>query len=465
MEERDHYGDADHRYSMDIQCRICAAMVRDPSNFVLYQDIIKPEYFEHETMADIVTMVFAFYERYDRLPLGDELTQGMIDLLSGDGRKPVDVYLKVLEQVLTMEEGFDFARDKAIEFAKHQAMKNFLFDSVELIKKRKYTRIDELCREALSVGEVSADLGVDVLATLEERLAKRSMQGDRRALAITTGLAKLDNALRGGISKDELGIIMAYTKIGKSIISVNFSMGALTDGKNVLHIIMEGSEDAIQASYDACISNVPWDDLDSRKDDVREAWNRFNAIKRGNGRLMVKHYPTEVCSAKTVESYLQQLRLTSNFIPDLIILDYLTLMIPSDPALARELRISSFPRYIGAIVAEVLSLTQRYGYATWLLHQSYKIDEGQWDMKDDSNTKKKGKGRRLLRMSHSSDSSEPMKHAHIVLTLNQDDDEYEEGVMRIHVAGGRNIPSRSTLTFGIYKDRAKIYDPETEVPV
>jgi len=466
--EQDHYGDADHRYSADIQARICAAMIHDTCNFIQYQDVIRPEYFENDALADITRIVLAFYAKYSRLPKGDELGQGVIDLLYTDQRKPEGPYLEALEQVMTLGsdgELFDFARDKAIEFAKHQAMKNFIYESVELLKKRKYGKIDEKCRAALSVGEATADLGTDIIEDRFKRWELRENEGDRRALAIHTGLERLDQALYGGISRSEMGIIMAYTKVGKTTVSVNFAVSAAEQGKNVAHIIMEDTLNSVSASYDSCISGVPWDELKDRKSEVDAQWELWLA-KHTHGRLKAQHYPAEVCSARTIEAYLQQLRLTSNFIPDLVIIDYLTLMVPSDLSIARELKISSFPRYLGAISKEILSLTQRYGYATWLLHQSRSIDESQWENPADVATDKRRRqppGKRLLRMSHSSDSSEPMKDAHIVLTLNQDDDEYENGVIRIHVAGGRRMPSKRTLTFGVKRDRAQLYDPEKEV--
>lgn len=461
MNKPPNYGDQDHHYSLDTQLRICAAMVQDHTNFMLYRDVIQPEYFEHAVMADIIRMVVGFHEKYDRLPTGDELGQQMIDLLADDGRKPVDQYVEMLERVIMLEGAFDFARDKAIDFAKHQAMANAILSGVELLKKRKYERIEESIRDALKVGDVLMDLGVDHFADLDARLKRRREGADRLSLAIPTGLAEVDCYLGGGIAPTEMGIIMAYTKVGKTITSINIGEGALTAGHNVAHIVMEGGQDTIQAGYDSKIAGVPKRQLKEYEAEVKEAYTRFFANSR-HGRLFIKHFTTNTCSARTIETYLHQLRLLDNFIPGLLIIDYLGLMVMGDRAAGSKLMGHMYHKYVGEMAKEVMELGQRYGYASWLIHQSTRQQEG---VVNDEGERKGRQQKKTLRMSDSSASLEPMQHATLVITLNQTDAEAEAGRIRIYLAGTREGGMGKTCEFGIDKEKTRIYELDKEVPV
>ena len=231
---------------------------------------------------------------------------------------------------------------------------------------------------------------------------------------------------------------------------VCFAVGALENYKNVLHVAMEGDQDRTQVLYDASISGVPKEQLRDREEDVRKAVDTFTNKSSQIGKLVVKHYPAQGCSAMTIDALMQTLSFTSGFKPDLLIVDYLGLMRSSDKNLKVEL--SSGGRYhlLGSITKELLALAQEHKVAIWLLHQTTRgsKSKGQVDLDD------------------SADSIEPMRDADLILTLNQTKDEADPDnnpqKMRIFIAGGREMKDRAEIDVLIDKSMCQIRDPELE---
>lgn len=436
-------------YEASIQHRICAAIIFDAGNFILYRDIVKSEYFENPALAAITQMVFDFYGKYERLPQADELLSLLDEHLNQNSRLPAAEYFKVFEQVIEIgvEASYDYARDKAIEFAKHEAMRTAIQESVGLMDRRNYqgikTKVDDACR----VGEHSMDLGVSYFERTDERLKEREEGINRWEMAIRPRriFTRLTSAMNGGICLRELGVIMASMKRGKTATGVNFALGALEQNKNVAYLIMEGAEEGLELAFDACISGVPMDrDIKNYRAEIRGAVSAFLDSQR-TGKLKIRRFPALTANAWSMESYLEQLRVMEGIKPDVLIIDYLGLMTCSDPKQFADDKYNQF----GQIVKELMSLAQRRDYAIWLLHQS-----GRTAFK-----------KRTVDMDDSGDSVIPMQHADMIITLNQTAEEEKKvpKEFRIFIAGHRHGPSRGTVTFSFDPECARLMEIEKAV--
>ena len=239
---------------------------------------------------------------------------------------------------------------------------------------------------------------------------------------------------------------MGPPKRGKSITAVNVSVGALLDGYSVAHYIMEGGEEArIEQMYDAKISGVSKDNLKKDEEIVRRKINQFFS-SGATGRLLIKFYPSQTITAKTIEAHLKKAYLLDKFKPKLILIDYLGLMRPADYRMVKDGdRYSIF----GQIAKELLGLAQKGPYAVWLLHHSTR------------GSLKKG----LIGMDDSADSMEPMRDADFILSLNQSEEEkeHEPELIRIYAAGGREAADNWVETFEIDKSKCQIRNLSVEV--
>lgn len=433
-------------FSDAVQKKIVAMLLFEHKAFIINREVIRPDYFKSPILAEVVKIITRFFDRYTRVPNQDELLE-MMDVHLKDNKKlPWDEYLTVVEEVLKLGVGgdFEFVKDKAVEFAKNQAMEKALQGALPLRKQGKWLQILNNIRDATLVGEVSKDMGVDYFDNLENRLLKRKQGNTRAKTAVKTFLPELDARLGGGLGRQELGIIMSPMKRGKTITAGNFGKGALIDSNNVAYFGGEGNEDKTQLMFDAMISGIKKEEVPDNEDWVREKVNEFFASPLA-GKLRIKHYPAGQFSAWTIEAFLQKMRVLEGFEPDLLIVDYLGLMRVADKSGRYEDRYER----LSEITKELLSLAQRYNYAIWLLHQSTR-----------ASYKKK-----VVDLDDSADSLEPMRHADAIISLNQTDDERKARPeqFRIFVAGGREMESRTSVIFNIDKSRCQIRQADTYV--
>ena len=99
---------------------------------------------------------------------------------------------------------------------------------------------------------------------------------------------------------------------------------ALTQGRNVLYITMEMSEERIAERIDANLLDVPIDQLENLSKDMLT--NKVSTIaSRTNGKLIIKEYPTGQAHANHFRALLNELKLKKNFLPEIIFIDYLNI--------------------------------------------------------------------------------------------------------------------------------------------
>ena len=435
------------------QLKIVSLLIFDIETFLVSREMIKPEFFDNIIVTAMVKTIYKFFDSYNRPPTPEEFLNEFISV--AESKKYVkkewaELYLEILN-IKPVVEDFNYIKDKIKDFARYQAVKAAIIDSADVLQKNKdYEKIMSLVEKSMQIGELTESLGSFYYRETEERLKARRDGDTRRATTIPTGIDILDNCLGGGIGLGELGILMCPMKRGKTQTAVNFAKGALYGKKNVLFIGFEGSETRTQVLFDSCISSIEKDHLKDFEEEVRDAVDIFFNQATGIGKLVVKHFPPLGCSAATIQTLMQKLKIMEHFEPDLLIIDYLSLMRSSDSSLRVEA--SSGGRYhlLGAITKELLALTQKNKLSTWLLHQ----------------TTRSSKSKKTVDLDDSGDSIEPMRDADLILTLNQTaeeaDPEINPGVqdIRIFIAGGREVRDRKTIHLKIDKAKVQIWSEE-----
>lgn len=424
-----------YKFSEARQKEIAALLLFDIKEFVQNLEFIKPEFFDNPILADVTKLVVKFYKAYSRVPTEDEFIEEVTARLDKDTRLSQDEYLKVVEHILRLcrnKKDLNPAKDSAIAFARYQAARLAIRESATLVEKEDYPAILKKVRDALAIGEVR-DLGTFYGDTLEQRLTdRREGKTTRSDLAVPTGLQALDDVLGGGLCPGELGIIMGPMKRGKTVAAHQFAWGALDSNRNVIYYGLEGTSIRTQTRIDSMISGIPKEELKDREDEVREQVKKFlDADHKGS--LVIKHFPANAGTVWAFEAHLKRLQAMTGFEPDVIFADYLGLMRPSDKMIRYDG--SSGGRYLllGDITKELLALAQKNNYAIWLLHQATK-----------TSLKKITVG-----MGDSADSAEPMRHADIIITLSQDDQERDlkPPQIRLYVAGGKDVPDDVAIPY------------------
>jgi len=189
------------------------------NNIVLYKDfansivdVLEPKYFDNQYFKLIMQMTKEYYHKYEHAPSFATLEQiTKSEVASPMAQKMV---LDMLEQVKeASNEGHQYVQEKSLKFCKQQELQKVMVKAQKIIDKgdfESYDHLEEMVREALQVGEVDTGTA-DVFFNLDEVL------DDDFRHPIPMGITGIDNLLKGGLAKGEIGVILAPTGVGKSL--------------------------------------------------------------------------------------------------------------------------------------------------------------------------------------------------------------------------------------------------------
>ena len=224
-----------------------------------------------------------------------------------------DYYARVLSSEL-QPEGSSYIKDVSLDFCRKQKLKEALIKSVDLIKRSSFEEVSTIINTAIKLGSDN-NFGYDYFLDFEQRFEIKERD------PVTTGWSEVDTLCKGGLGKGELGVCIAPTGAGKSMVLVHLGAQALREGKNVIHYTLELADTVVAGRYDSCITGVGLSNMMSFKEKI------YEEIQDIKGKLIVKEYPTRSASVETLKAHLEKMKLRG-FEPDLIIVDYGDLLRP-----------------------------------------------------------------------------------------------------------------------------------------
>ena len=180
--------------------------------------------------------------------------------------------------------------------------------------------IPDIMRDALAIC-FDSNLGHDWMEDYEARWL--SYQNKTRKVAFK--IPMLNKITKGGAEIGTLNVLMAGVNVGKSLGLCSLAADYMQCGRDVLYISMEMAEEVCAKRIDSNLLDVTLDDIDDGNISYAEykmkmeKWRSTKTL----GRLKMKQYPTGGANANTFRAYLNELKLKENFVPEVIIVDYL----------------------------------------------------------------------------------------------------------------------------------------------
>jgi hypothetical protein len=171
------------------------------------------------------------------------------------------------------------------------------------------------------------------------------------------------------------GISSHNTHVGKTSMKCNLAAMYLLQGYNVLYFTMEMSEEEIGKRIDANLLDIPMDEFNTNlnKDYFT---NRVNKLRNKNlGKLKIKEYPSGYPSVIDFESYISELKIKEGFSPDVVIIDYLTIM---TSARYKAGTVNSYTLY-KSVSEELRGMGQKNNCAIWT---SMQVNRGGYNASD-----------------------------------------------------------------------------------
>ena len=284
---------------------------------------MRGDYFHDKTERTIFEEITKFVEKYDKVPTQTSLeieVQGRKDLNEEEFKKVVSVIksLKADENV-----SLDWLVDVTEEFCKDKAVYNAIVEGISIIdgkdKHRNPDAIPGILIDALAVG-FDNTVGHDYFLDSESRFDFYHTVEEK----IPFDLEFFNRITKGGLSPKTLNIVLAGTGVGKSLFMCHVAANCLSQGKNVLYITLEMSEERIAERIDANLMNISTEDLHDLPKQMFD--NKIaNIIKSTSGKLIVKEYPTASAHAGHFRGLIKELAIKKSFKPDIIFIDYLNI--------------------------------------------------------------------------------------------------------------------------------------------
>ena len=278
---------------------------------------LKKEYFEAE-YKNVFNEIVSFVSKYNKLPTKETLTLDMTTNGSYDSAA------ELVDLVFTPEKvNDDWLLDNTEKWCQDRAIYLAIMESINIIdgKHQSLTKqaLPEILSDALGVC-FDTNVGHDYIDNSDDRFEFYHTVEDR----LPFDLENFNAITKGGLPNKTLNVALAGTGVGKSLFMCHVGAGALMQGKNVLYITMEMSEERIAERIDANLFNLPIDQLEKLNKQMFD--NKIAKIAQKNiGKLIVKEYPTGAAHTGHFRALINELKLKKDFMPDIIFIDYLNI--------------------------------------------------------------------------------------------------------------------------------------------
>jgi replicative DNA helicase len=319
---------------------------------------LKSEYFTDRSDKTLYDEIASFTETYNSTPTVEALVLAIKERrnLSDDEVEKCETYLQEIEKTKGEESKVQWLVDKTEQFCQEKAIYNAVLGSISILDGKDKTNdkgaIPKILSDALAIS-FDNSVGHDYLENSDERYDFYHRKEER----IPFDLEFFNKITKGGLPNKTLNIALAGTGVGKSLFMCHVAAGCMVQGKNVLYITMEMSEEKIAERIDANLLNVTIDDLVSLPKDLYD--KKINKLREKTvGKLIIKEYPTASASSTHFRTLLNELNLKKSFVPNIIFIDYLNICCSS--RIKAGANINSYT-YVKSIAEELRGLAVEFG--------------------------------------------------------------------------------------------------------
>ena len=340
------------KYGKDFQEKFCQLILKDRMFCDQIEEVLDIQFLELKYLRVFVQKVFEYRDKYEVHPTIRTMLTLMRSELDDENdatQKQVRDYFSRIYKSDMEVEGEEYIKDTSLDFCKKQVLKEAMLKSVGLLKNSSFDEISSTINEALKLG-CDNNFGYHYLKDFEKRFEVKARN------PVSTGWDLIDNISKGGLGKGELGVVIAPTGAGKSMVLVHLGAEAIKAGKNVVHYTLELADTVVASRYDSCITGVPLKDLFTFKEQI------YETVQDLEGGLIVKEYPTKSASTKTLENHLEKLR-QRDFKVDMILVDYGDLLKPN--VVRKEKRMELESTY-----EELRAIAQKNDCPVWTASQT-----------------------------------------------------------------------------------------------
>lgn len=290
-------------YDYAMQKLYLEMFLSDAETFIRCQNIFDPENFD-QRLQDSAKFITQYVDEYKVMP---EST-----IVNAATRSD-------FASVTLPRENYNWLMDEFENFSRHKGLERAIIKSSDYLESGEYGPVEKLIKDAIQIS-LNKDMGTDYFADPRERLSKLK-DGNGQ---ISTGWPSIDKKLYGGFNRGELNIFCAGSGGGKSLFLANMGVNWALQGLNVLYLTFELSEGLVAMRLDSMMTGITTREIFKNIDDVEL---KVKMLGKKSGNLQVKYMPSGK-NCNDIRAYLKEYQVKKGVKPDVILIDYLDLMMP-----------------------------------------------------------------------------------------------------------------------------------------
>lgn len=261
----------------------------------------------------------------------------------------------------------------------------------------------------------------EIINVIDDTEIKRRLLSTLNTNTIPTGFPSIDHLNSGGLAKGELGMILALSGTGKTLVLTNLATNYTKRGYNVLFIALEELQNRMVLKFEQAMLRqarstiISGGNLNTAQFDTNQAVYKKYREKFGN-LYFARYSPRTVTPAK-IEQLISDVKLRKGQQVDVVIIDY--------PDLLRNPNATGNESEDGGKLAEEMRrIGQDYNVVMWTASQ----------------LNRSAYSARIKTAEHMEGSLRKKNAAELILVVNQWKEEYEAGFLRLYADKVRNPP-------------------------
>ncbi len=223
------------------------------------------------------------------------------------------------ESVSIPQENYEWLMDEFERFSRHKSLERAILASTDLLEAGDYGPVEKMIKDAVQIS-LNKDMGTDYFEDPRVRLMTLKQSNGQ----ISTGWPTVDKKLYGGFNRGELNIFAAASGGGKSLFLANLAVNWAIMGLNVIYFTFELSEQLVCMRLDSMVTGISTKEIFRSIDDVEL---KVKMTGKRSGNIQVKYLPSGK-NCNDLRSYLKEYQIKKGHKPDVILIDYLDLMMP-----------------------------------------------------------------------------------------------------------------------------------------
>ena len=411
---------------------IIALAFDNPDFFISVFEHLNVDLFEVPEVRYVFAIIQKYYQEHDVIisrNLAIELITKTLTV-DDDGYESV---LALLQRQSNPRE-VPLIKDNLIAWAREQAYRRLWSEEgLKAFEEKNYDRINDMIESARRITSFTDGETMWFFDSVDD-LLKRDCEEK-----LTCGLEELDAILNdGGPTKRDVVCFMANSGVGKSLLMVNSGAAAIMRELNVLHVTLEMSRQKIGQRYLGVFTDIPISKRFDRAADIKNKLRRIKDTYRTQ--LVIREFPPDEISVNAVYQIIDQLKKTHRWHPDMVIIDYLELMMSRTAQYNKD----DYTRQ-KHVATEVRGLAKNEDVLVITATQANR----------DPGVNKTENNMDLNRMAESYAKAMPLDY---VISLNQSQQEYEATPPRLRcwVAKNRNGPRAVLVRAAINYETMKV---------